>query len=157
MGPTGVVRGGVRSKPAGVDVVRMSRRRRSARTARRVGLSAYGTAANVVLTGIVVIVPLVITLYILSAALGFETNRSPASVQSAANVDGMTTLFLPLAPNPVMGGFLAHIPDENVHDVEMSVETAVSHVITSGIATDEPSSGGFREVTDGENRGISGS
>lgn len=89
--------------------------------------------------------------------LGFETTRSPTSVQSAANVDGMTTLFLPLAPNPVMGGFLAHIPDENVHDVDMSVETAVSHVITSGIATDEPSGGGFSDGTGGENRGISGS
>lgn len=69
--------------------------------------------------------------------IGFETNTSPPTVQAAAEFDGMTTLFLPLAPNPVMGGFLTHIPDERVRDVDMSVEEAVRTVITSGIATEE--------------------
>jgi len=88
--------------------------------------------------------------------LGFETNRSPMPVQAAANVDGMTTLFLPLAPNPVMGGFLAHIPDERVRDLEMSVEAAVSVIITSGIATDDPEGEEFRGLSDEEKRGTAG-
>lgn len=257
----------------------MSRTRRGALVARRAGRSAYAVAVNIVLTGIVVIVPLVVTLYVLTAALGFiasalnpvikvlrwaglmsgvqrnfvveflvtvgvyrsavefiteitalvvlvvlilaigtaahfrygeqvidffdrsvsrlpgvgsvyksfrrmgdvmlesevdnfrdvklvefphddvyvlgfETNRSPLSVQAAANVDGMTTLFLPLAPNPVMGGFLAHIPDERVQNVDMSVETAVSVIITSGIATEDPAGREFRDLADEEKRGI---
>lgn len=69
--------------------------------------------------------------------IGFETNTSPPTVQAAAEFDGMTTLFLPLAPNPVMGGFLTHIPDDRVRDVDMTVEEAVRTVITSGIATEE--------------------
>lgn len=69
--------------------------------------------------------------------IGFETNTSPPTVQAATEFDGMTTLFLPLAPNPVMGGFLTHIPDDRVRDVDMTVEEAVRTVITSGIATEE--------------------
>lgn len=78
--------------------------------------------------------------------LGFETARTPLPIQGAAGVEGMTTLFLPLAPNPVMGGFLAHIPDERVSDVEMTVEEAIRTIITSGIAADEPE-GGFRSLS----------
>jgi uncharacterized membrane protein len=36
--------------------------------------------------------------------VGFVTNTSPPAITSAAGVAGMTTLFLPLAPNPVMEG-----------------------------------------------------
>jgi uncharacterized membrane protein len=83
--------------------------------------------------------------------LGFETSRTPLPIQGAAGVEGMTTLFLPLAPNPVMGGFLAHVPDERVRSVDMTVEEAMRTIITSGIAADEPG-GEFRALSTDELR-----
>lgn len=67
--------------------------------------------------------------------VGFKTANAPASIHEAAQREDMETLFLPLAPNPVMGGFLAHVPAENVSDVDMTVEEGVRSIITSGIAT----------------------
>jgi uncharacterized membrane protein len=71
--------------------------------------------------------------------LGFVTADSPASVRrSVGDPDGeMLTLFLPLAPNPVMGGFLSHVPAERVHDVDMTVEEGIRSIITSGVATED--------------------
>lgn len=68
-------------------------------------------------------------------ALGFKTANAPGSIHDAARREEMETLFLPLAPNPVMGGFLAHVPAEHVSDVDMTVEEGVRSIITSGIAT----------------------
>jgi uncharacterized membrane protein len=69
--------------------------------------------------------------------IGFETAQSPPTVGNAVGEaeDGMITMFLPLAPNPVMGGFLTHIPEERVSDVDMTVEEGVRSIITSGMAT----------------------
>lgn len=78
--------------------------------------------------------------------IGFETSQAAPSVMTAAGDDDMVTLFLPLAPNPVMGGFLTHIPRERAFDVDLTVEEAVQIIITSGIATDEIESGEFREL-----------
>ncbi|MDY6764394.1 MAG: DUF502 domain-containing protein [Halobacteria archaeon] len=87
--------------------------------------------------------------------IGFETSRSSPSIMTAAGNEDMVTLFLPLAPNPVMGGFLAHIPRERVFDVDMTVEEAVQTIITSGIATEEPDEGEFRNLTDEEREELS--
>lgn len=70
-----------------------------------------------------------------SYVIGFETAESPASVRAAAGADDMVTLFVPFAPNPVMGGFLGHFPKDRVHDLDMPVEQGVQSIITSGIAT----------------------
>lgn len=73
--------------------------------------------------------------------LGFLTSDSPPeSVVTAArtimaeNAD-FQTVFLPMAPNPVMGGHLAHIPEHRVHDVDMTVEQAVQYILTTGIVS----------------------
>lgn len=66
--------------------------------------------------------------------LGFETNRSPRVVKDATGHKEMLTIFLPFAPNPVTGGFLAYIPEDRVIDVDMTVEEGVRSIITSGIA-----------------------
>lgn len=65
--------------------------------------------------------------------LGFETAATPDAIQDAAGHEGMRTLFLPLAPNPVMGGFLAHVPEEHVRDVELTVEEGVRAIMTTGV------------------------
>jgi uncharacterized membrane protein len=69
--------------------------------------------------------------------IGFETTRPPASIRRSANHAEMRTMFLPLAPNPVMGGFLAHIPEERILDVDMTVEEGIQSIVTSGIAVGE--------------------
>lgn len=69
--------------------------------------------------------------------IGFETNAAPESVGEATGDEGMRTMFLPLAPNPVMGGFLTYVPDDRILDVEMTVEEGVRALITSGIAVEE--------------------
>ncbi|MFB6104494.1 MAG: DUF502 domain-containing protein [Halobacteriaceae archaeon] len=66
--------------------------------------------------------------------LGFETTETPEEIEDAAREDGMRTLFLPLAPNPVMGGFLAHVPEERVRPVDMTVEEGMRTVVTTGVA-----------------------
>lgn len=81
--------------------------------------------------------------------LGFVTNDAPLPIEQGAEVEGMTTLFLPLAPNPVMGGFLTYVPDDRIHDVDLPVEDAVRTIVTSGIATEAPD-GTYRTLSDEE-------
>lgn len=83
--------------------------------------------------------------------LAFETNRAPDSVKAATEIDDLVTLFVPLAPNPVMGGFLVHVSRSNVFDIDMTVEEAARALITSGIAggdgeRDTPSLNPFQRV-----------
>jgi len=74
--------------------------------------------------------------------IGFETNESPPSVCETVGNEDLLTVFIPLAPNPVMGGHLAHVPESQTMDVDMSVEDGVRSIITSGIATPEPPDSG---------------
>ncbi|NHN40617.1 DUF502 domain-containing protein [Halorubellus sp. JP-L1] len=77
--------------------------------------------------------------------LGFLTAESAPELQTAAGRDDLVTLFLPLAPNPVMGGHLVHVPTGRVMDVDMTVDEGIRTVVTSGVAT-----GGPREGSAGE-------
>jgi len=72
-----------------------------------------------------------------SYVIGFQTAETHDEIEDAAGKEKMLSLFLPLAPNPMMGGFLAHIPKERVLDVDMTVEEGVRSVATLGIATGE--------------------
>ncbi|WP_115865344.1 DUF502 domain-containing protein [Halorussus litoreus] len=72
-----------------------------------------------------------------SYILGFETARSPPAIGEAVGEDDLVAMFLPFAPNPVMGGYLAHIPADRVYDVDMTVEEGIRTIITSGIAAGE--------------------
>lgn len=68
--------------------------------------------------------------------IGFLTANPPETIHTAADESSMQTLFVPLAPNPVMGGFLTHLPDERVHDVDLTVEQGIQSIVTSGAAID---------------------
>jgi uncharacterized membrane protein len=87
--------------------------------------------------------------------LGFVTTRTPDALADPTGHDAMLTLFLPLAPNPVMGGHLVHLPESRVMDVDMTVEEGVRAVVTSGVAVagaeaDDPglSASDLREAAD---------
>ncbi|WP_435129725.1 DUF502 domain-containing protein [Halobaculum sp. D14] len=66
--------------------------------------------------------------------LGFLTTETPDALREPTGHAEMQTLFLPLAPNPVMGGHLVHMPAEKVMDVDMTVEEGIRAVVTSGVA-----------------------
>jgi len=80
--------------------------------------------------------------------LAFLTSESPPeSVATAADRirgDGSVayqTVFLPMAPNPVMGGHLTHVPVSRIEDVDMTVEEAVQYILTTGIVNTDASVG----------------
>lgn len=68
-------------------------------------------------------------------SLAFETNQAPNSVMETTGVEDMVTLFVPLSPNPVMGGFLINVSRNRVYDIDMTIEEAARAIVTSGIAS----------------------
>lgn len=65
--------------------------------------------------------------------LGFETAAVPDAIADAAGEDDLVTLFLPMAPNPITGGHLVHVPADRVADVDMTVEEGMEHIVTTGM------------------------
>jgi hypothetical protein len=78
--------------------------------------------------------------------LGFVTTETPETLAGPAGHDQMYTMFLPLAPNPVMGGHLVHLPAQKVIDVDMTVEEGIQAVVTSGVAVGGASGGENADV-----------
>ncbi|RXK51113.1 DUF502 domain-containing protein [Halorientalis pallida] len=72
-----------------------------------------------------------------SYAVAFVTADTPDVIETATENDAMTTLYLPMAPNPVMGGHVIHVPNDRVFDVDMSVEEGLQSIVTSGVAVEE--------------------
>lgn len=70
-----------------------------------------------------------------SYAIGFLTADTPAVVEDGADREGMLTVFVPMAPNPVMGGFVLHVSPDRVRELDMSVEEGIQSIVTSGVAT----------------------
>ena len=71
--------------------------------------------------------------------LAFVTSETPAVIADHADSegDGMRTLFMPMAPNPVMGGHVVFVPDRRVVDVELTVDEGIRALVTSGVALEE--------------------
>jgi uncharacterized membrane protein len=72
-----------------------------------------------------------------SYSIAFVTAESPPTIGDTTGHDDVTTLFMPLAPNPVMGGYVVHVSDDRVYDVDMTVEEGIRSIVTSGVATGE--------------------
>ena len=70
-----------------------------------------------------------------SFSLAFLTAETPEVVMDPLEHEEMVTVYLPLAPNPVVGGYVLHVATERVYDVEMTVEEGIQSIITSGVAT----------------------
>jgi len=64
-------------------------------------------------------------------SLAFKTSSVN---DTEAGDDGMSVLFVPMAPNPVMGGFMVCVDAEQVQDIDMTVQEAFQAIITSGVA-----------------------
>jgi uncharacterized membrane protein len=70
-------------------------------------------------------------------SLGFITSTPPEYIGDEIGEDRVRTVFMPLAPNPVMGGFLIYVPEAHLWDIDMTVEEAIRALVTSGVATTE--------------------
>ncbi|WP_227377403.1 DUF502 domain-containing protein [Haladaptatus halobius] len=77
-----------------------------------------------------------------SYTIVFVTAETPKGIREAAGEDAMTTIFLPMAPNPVMGGFVVNVPDHQLLDIDLTLEEAFRAVVTSGVGIDEMNVGG---------------
>ena len=69
--------------------------------------------------------------------IGFVTAEEPSVVEDATGHNEMTTFFAPMGPNPFMGGFVLHMPDDRVHDIDMSVEEGVQAIVSSGVTVND--------------------
>ncbi len=67
-------------------------------------------------------------------SLAFQTSEVRDDSASGGDGEKMLVLFVPLAPNPVMGGFMVCVPAHRVRDVDMTVQEAFQAVVTSGVA-----------------------
>ncbi|WP_436910650.1 DUF502 domain-containing protein [Halosimplex marinum] len=76
-----------------------------------------------------------------SYSLAFVTADAPPTIGDTTGHDDVTTLFMPLAPNPVMGGYVIHVSDDRVYDVDLTVEEGIRSIVTSGVATGERTEG----------------
>jgi len=68
-----------------------------------------------------------------SFAIGFLTADDPTVVEEAVGEDGMVTVFVPMAPNPVMGGHLLTLRPERLYEVDLSVEEGMQAIMTTGV------------------------
>jgi len=66
--------------------------------------------------------------------LAFVTSETPETVAAPAESGEMRTLFMPMAPNPVMGGHVLFVPERRIVDVGLSVEEGIRALVTSGVA-----------------------
>ncbi|MFB6117804.1 DUF502 domain-containing protein [Halosegnis sp.] len=69
-----------------------------------------------------------------SYTVAFKTASTPSVIGEATERDDMVTLFMPMAPNPVMGGFVIHVSRDRIVDVDLTVEQGIRSIVTSGVA-----------------------
>jgi len=67
-------------------------------------------------------------------ALAFVTSEAPAAVADPADDGEMRSLFMPMAPNPVMGGHVVFVPERRIVDVDLTVDEGLRAIVTSGVA-----------------------
>ena len=72
-------------------------------------------------------------------SLAFQTSAVQEAALGGEGGEEMLVLFVPLAPNPVMGGFMVCVPTDRVRDVDMTVQEAFQAIITSGVAMTDSS------------------
>lgn len=82
-----------------------------------------------------------------SYAVAFKTANTPDIIGDATCHGEIITLFMPMAPNPVMGRFVIHVSADRVVGVEMTVEEGIRSIVTSGVAIggDDPQMRGLTQ------------
>lgn len=78
-------------------------------------------------------------------SIGFVTGEAPPAA-SAAVGEPVHNVFVPNSPNPT-GGRLVLVPDERVHETDLSVRQGLRLVVTTGITSEQRE---FQELQGGE-------
>lgn len=71
-----------------------------------------------------------------SYSLAFQTSHPPAQIEQATQAEDMLTVFMPMGPNPFMGGFILHLSEDEVYELDLSVEEGISSVVSFGVAVE---------------------
>jgi uncharacterized membrane protein len=79
-------------------------------------------------------------------SVGFVTGDSPDEVLSVAGADAYN-VFLPNSPNPTAGRMVM-VPDDQVHEVDISVRRGIRLLVTTGIAEAEEEMAELQEQAD---------
>ena len=61
-----------------------------------------------------------------SYSIAFKTSNPPDQIERATEETDMLTVFMPMGPNPFMGGFILHMAEEEVYPLDLSVEEGIS-------------------------------
>ncbi|WP_080505120.1 DUF502 domain-containing protein [Halorubrum aethiopicum] len=82
--------------------------------------------------------------------LAFVTSETPEAVAAptgSADGEGMRTLFMPMAPNPVMGGHVVFVPESRIVEIDLTVQEGIRALVTSGVALEGATDdiGGFSD------------
>lgn len=74
-----------------------------------------------------------------SYTMAFVTSNAPTHLEESVGheEEGMMSLFLPMGPNPVMGGFVIYVARDRVHDIDIGVDEGLQAIITSGVTISE--------------------
>ncbi|MCS3904163.1 putative membrane protein [Methylohalomonas lacus] len=68
-------------------------------------------------------------------SLGFMTGRALRTVNRQTK-QPLVSVFIPTTPNPT-SGFIIMVPEEEVHDLDISVEEAFKYIISLGVISSE--------------------
>ena len=66
--------------------------------------------------------------------LAFVTSETPETIADPTESGEMRTLFMPMAPNPVMGGHVVFVPERRIVEIDLSVDEGIRALVTSGVA-----------------------
>jgi uncharacterized membrane protein len=71
-------------------------------------------------------------------AIGFISTKAKGEVKARIDLSGeLLSVFIPTTPNPT-SGFLLFFPEENVIELDMSIEDAAKLVISAGLVYPDP-------------------
>lgn len=71
-----------------------------------------------------------------SYSIAFQTSHPPEMIERTTEEDDMLTVFLPMGPNPFMGGFILHMSEDEVYRLDLSVEEGISSIVSFGVAVE---------------------
>jgi uncharacterized membrane protein len=91
-----------------------------------------------------------------SYTVAFKTAETPSVIERGVGQEDMVTLFMPMAPNPVMGGFVIHVSRDRVVDIDLTVEQGIRSIVTSGVAIGGEDVPEHRGLTEAEMKRLAG-
>ena len=71
-----------------------------------------------------------------SYSIAFKTSNPPDQIERATEENDMLTVFMPMGPNPFMGGFILHMAEDEVYPLDLSVEEGISSIVSFGVAVE---------------------